>query len=522
MVVLAIALALSLLWRFTPATGAGSDGSEAEPSPSAAAPAPEPAEAPSEPAREDVPRLVLHDRLTGEPLGAPWLDLVGSGARIELSGPVISGESWPEGNGWRLDYPANVLPEAPVVSRAWAEVLEGASLDDQGELVGAVPYASRLEGVVLEEGSGAPVAEVTVRAALVQPELWRQAADFPARSPLVFYAGYGGTTYRMAAYDYLRALRVPPSEGMTHDDLLRVMGSVLSGQSDQLPDGMRAWLERADELLPITWVTATTNDQGRFSLTLPGSGHVVVHLWDAPHGSRWLEADTAPGETVHLEPVLSRRPVVEVVVYDEAGLPLAGQQVGIGALLDPADFDYTATLERDSFDVSAGIGAEGRTRRVVWFWGDTDDRGRYRRVVPRALDYAATAIRGPRYADAYASQALGEGGPWPETVSLVLDFSDQSERPKSTAVFYGEDGEVLAGATVKFTVANDMPWVRQWPTWETDERGEIRLAWFRPGEFVAAKVTVPGKDGEADQVFYAMPQVWRKDLNTFHTEPASR
>lgn len=519
----AVGLGLFILWWFGP--GRSKEGSGGSPPVAPAAPAPPmrgSEEAGSVPERRERHRLALVDQLTGEPLGAPWMRLVSQNGRVDLPTPIVSGELWPEGEGWTLEYPSNALPEAPMVSLPWSDFLDTAEQGDDGSSVAKAPYASSIEGIVLEEGSGVPVPDATVEAVLVQPELWRQAADFPVRSPLEFYAGSGGAAYRWVAYDFLRGLHVPPPEGATHDDLLRAMGAVLGGSSETLPDDVQEWRARAEELLPASWATTKTDAQGRFSLVLPGSGHVVLHLWDQVHGNHWLETDTSPGETVRLEPMLPRRPIVEVVVYDEAGLPLSGQEVGIAVLLDPEDFDYDPHLERDTFDASAGIGQEGSTKRVIWYWGDADDQGRYRLVVPRALDYAATALRGPRYVDVYASESFGEGGPWPEVVPLVLDFSDARERPEAVAVFYGPDGEVLAGATVKFTVANDMPWVRQWPTWETDERGEIHLAWFRPGEFVAAKVTVPGKDGEADQVFYAMPQAWRKDLNTFHTEPASR
>jgi len=325
----------------------------------------------------------------------------------------------------------------------------------------------------------APEEPPRLDALAVEPTLFATARFQPAPPLLESVAPEGTLPHALRQYGHLRHFLVAAPDVASLTLWLDPLDLWRRRHED--------WLAAVDAVLPMTWAPGDATAPHRGSVPSGDLGFLVVRGWRADLGPAWGFATTTP-EPEPAEVVLAfrPRPTVAVRVVGADGRPLARHAVRIAARLDPEDYDWCA-LDRSLGLVRAAVGPAGAVAPVAWKAVVTDADGRARVRMPRGLGHAALVEEGGHFA--FVATAA-EDAPTRE-VSLVVDLAACAREAPTPVRFLDPAGEPLAGAKVRFAVANDAPWIRQFPPLVTDADGKVRVSGFAVGARLAALVEHP-------------------------------
>ena len=510
LLVLAILLAILLGWLWWPVRGAAPSIEEPGPAHDVA---PAPAaqleeETTPETSVARVPEgleVLLVDELTGEELEAPGLAIRVGEVTTPLGGPRFSLDLLAQ-EGAVLVYRRNPMHDAEELTWYLDALRERLRTEGGAPATIPLPYRSAIRGVVTDGAAGTPLPGVRVEAFLLDPHLWQRTLDEIPPRGMEFVAPYPAIPGRLAHYDLLRLQSVQAEESTCSlDDLIAWV--TLGHESEGKEAELARLREAADEEVPVVRSETQTDANGRFELPLEGSGLALVWLSGAGRIARFHEYTIEPGATLDRAFMLSRRPVVRVVLKDEDGSPIPDNQVRVFVRMSPQLFD-SSERDEDMALPQMAVGSPGAMRTIRYTAALTDADGVVELRMPYGLGYAALAeVDGeiafdsimydpPRPPEALSSVELrlvrGQAGGVPGRV-VVLD----------------DEGHPLAGATVQFGIASD-PWQRQFPEVTLDEEGAVELDWFPVGAHIGGAVQHPSFDGRIKTLRYFD---WRRGLN---------
>ncbi len=242
---------------------------------------------------------------------------------------------------------------------------------------------------------------------------------------------------------------------------------------------------RPATLFPTPW-TARPDVGGTLVFDLPSPGKLWIRVWHPRFGVAWTEAVSRERYAGDVSIRLDPRPTLSVLALDAAGRPLAHHPVRVAVWLDPASYDW-CELDRSLGFARVGVGPVGEVSSVLWREVETDVEGRARLRVPRGQGYGLLVGDAGRFVFRTVAASATE----PRDVELTADLSVVAAAPPVELRFHDAEGAPLAGAVVRLAVANDAPWVRQFPPLTTDDSGTVRVAGFAAGERLAAVVEHP-------------------------------
>ncbi len=462
--------------------------------------------------RRGVQRLRLVDALTGAPLRAQELEWEVGGHVEPLETPELEVSAGGPDPG-RVRFDLDPLLGGPHAEHAVADLLERAEPSGAGVSEAAVPHDSRLVGVVHDARTGSPAVGVRVRAVLVDPELWQQAAHPTAELSPGLASGPAGTWVdRVSAYDLLRPLSVGEATGLDTEARAAVVAAAVSGE---WPPELEPIRRAADEDYRFAWAESVTDEGGRFSLDLPGSGTFVLHVRSPDFENLYQEGEIGPGEVRDLALATRSRPRVRVLVTDAEGRPLSGAKVRISVWMDSQSYDWA----REDEDLGFGASAMGPPGGMYWTHHRTrytGDDGIAELTVPVGKAYAAWSLEPGGVFDFTSAPEEGAA-----VVELHLDLSPPGEDEGGVALILDQDGRPVRNGWAMFLIADDVPWVRTLPYVRLDEEGRVRMTCFEDGATNVEALVLPADATERDLRGFGQCSnalIWSDGLNVFHVE----
>jgi len=390
---------------------------------------------PFEPAGNEWVLIRPFDVFSRKPLDLPELSLVTTTETVELARKSANSPAaytvrmsllQREGASWSYEVPSTTGPvrlTVPVAQRTPGR---------DGRLF--LPYYGGVQGVVLETGTGAPLAKTKVQVFFLDPSNIEKLATELDQDP------------------------------HSSRESLRSLPFLLNDYEDRFGQ--------------VKKVEAWTDAQGAFSLILPFSGPNTLHFHDKDHTGARDSVLVRPGQWTAITKSLRKRPLIHGTVRDSKGDPMPGVKVGIVGLLPYDSPDLSPLPQAGGFatyQVSSGspgvhpvVGAKRTVR--------TDRLGRYSIRFPRGTRYAASAITDSGMD--LVEQPVDD----PESFGeLVLDLQILPNPKPSSLHFQLENGRPLANARVTLAISDGKSWPRDFPELWTDEKGFLQIPWMKPG-----------------------------------------
>lgn len=214
------------------------------------------------------------------------------------------------------------------------------------------------------------------------------------------------------------------------------------------------------------------------SLLTAASGEYVVGVYLDDGTAGYTPVRLSPGEEVKVFVDFNRRTSIQGILLDWNGNPVPREGVTFSTALNLRDYDLSPA---DAVGV-AGLKIDGVmyqcTKRTILSGED----GTFSMVMPRGSDYAVE------------SSALGSRAFWSTRdagvvlteryeIELRLQDPDSDERVEFQVL--RSDGSPLHGAEVTISVADDVPFIRQWKRKHLDESGRCFFLGVESGEKIA-------------------------------------
>jgi len=373
-------------------------------------------------AREELVSFRAVDRLTGEALPLPVLQLVEAGTNHEWQGPefqVLRSLLEKSGALWR--YPVPIVEG----TRDFEIQVEKAR-PEQGRL--ALPYKSGVRGTVAKAFEGTPIEGATVRIFAFDRKklddlLVQMALPLQDPPPVSFFAMSGEFMYR------------------------RNVGALQEWKSQ-------------------------TFSNGSFEEFLPISGNMVLMVSSSDRVTQMVTRRMVPGVWTEWNPILESRPVIEGRVFNEAGEGVPNCQVWIYSMVDSFTGDY-AGQQMGSTGINLG---DGTPTYIARHRIRTDRTGRFSVPMPRGTRYAAQAVQGL----AFDFQEIFPQEREKDAVHVDLHLDTETRAPSIKLRF--ADGSPVIGASIHFSIRDDHPWFRQFPTFKEADNGMVQIPDVAPGK----------------------------------------